>query len=93
MGERPRFWRTPLDVEKARKQKGKVWIQEDLCKGCEFCSYFCPQDVLKVSERFNVKGYHPPEVVNEENCVGCKLCEYICPEFAIVVECEVKEAE
>ncbi len=90
MGER-KYWRTPLDIEKARKQKGRVIIHEEWCKGCEFCSFFCPLDVLKMSERFNSKGYHPVEVVDEESCVGCKLCECICPEFAIIVECDVKE--
>lgn len=36
-----------------------------------------------MSESFNRKGYHPPEVVKAGSCVNCNLCEQICPEFAI----------
>jgi 2-oxoglutarate ferredoxin oxidoreductase subunit delta len=36
-----------------------------------------------MSEGFNRKGYHPPEVVKEGECVNCNLCEMICPDFAI----------
>ena len=36
-----------------------------------------------MSERFNRKGYHPPEVVKNGECVNCNLCEMICPDFAI----------
>jgi 2-oxoglutarate ferredoxin oxidoreductase subunit delta len=36
-----------------------------------------------MSEEFNSKGYHPPEVKREEECVNCGLCEILCPEFAI----------
>jgi formate hydrogenlyase subunit 6/NADH:ubiquinone oxidoreductase subunit I len=36
-----------------------------------------------MSEAFNRKGYHPPEVVKRGECVNCNLCEMICPEFAV----------
>ncbi len=36
-----------------------------------------------MSEDFNRKGYHPPEVVKDGECVNCNLCEMICPDFAI----------
>jgi len=39
--------------------------------------------VLRISKKFNKKGYHYPEVVAEGLCVDCNLCEDICPEFAI----------
>jgi 2-oxoglutarate ferredoxin oxidoreductase subunit delta len=39
--------------------------------------------VLSISKSFNVKGYHPPEVVDESQCVNCHFCEIICPDFAI----------
>ena len=58
-------------------------IIADRCKGCAFCVEYCPKDVLVMSEDFNVKGYHPPEIVVEGECVNCNLCEMICPDFAI----------
>lgn len=66
-------------------QKGVVHIVTDRCKGCGFCVEYCPRDVLEMSEAFNVKGYHPPQVVKADECLNCQLCETICPEFALFV--------
>lgn len=78
-----RYWRQPLDSERVRVPRGEVIVIDDRCKGCGFCVEYCPRDVLVLSESFNRKGYHPPEVVKLGECVNCNLCEMICPEFAI----------
>lgn len=78
-----RLWRRPLDSKKVKVPLGQVHIIADRCKGCKFCTEFCPRGVLAESEAFNAKGYHPPEVVKPDECVNCGLCELICPEFAI----------
>jgi len=78
-----KYWRRPLDLDKVTIPHGKVYIVEDRCKGCGFCVEYCPKDVLVLSDRFNRKGYHPPEAVKEGECVNCNLCETICPDFAI----------
>jgi 2-oxoglutarate ferredoxin oxidoreductase subunit delta len=80
-----KYWRKPLDVEKIEVPRGVIHILADQCKGCGFCVEYCPKDVLKLSEGYNVKGYHPPVVVKENECVHCRLCEILCPEFAIFV--------
>jgi 2-oxoglutarate ferredoxin oxidoreductase subunit delta len=80
-----KLWRKPLDADEFDAPKGKVYVIEERCKGCNFCIEFCPKKVLEESERFNSKGYHPPEVANPDECVDCQLCELICPEFAIYV--------
>ncbi len=89
------MWRKPLDADEFNPPKGNVYIIDERCKGCGFCEEFCPRKVLAESERFNSKGYHPPEVVNPDDCVDCELCELICPEFAIFVldEKEAKKRE
>jgi 2-oxoglutarate ferredoxin oxidoreductase subunit delta len=87
-----KLWRKPLDADDFEPPKGIVHIIDDRCKGCNFCIEFCPMDVLEESEKYNVKGYHPPEVAKPEACVNCQLCELICPEFAIYVV-DAKEAE
>ena len=93
VGKPERFWRTPLDVGEISRIRGTVSIQEERCKGCAFCVEFCPREVLVLSNRFNIKGYHPPDIVAPDACTGCHLCEILCPEFAIgVEEYEYKEA-
>lgn len=73
----------PKPAAAPRKARGRVFINEERCKGCGLCIAFCPSHVLERSERFNAKGYHPPEVVKPENCTGCDICGHICPDFAI----------
>jgi 2-oxoglutarate ferredoxin oxidoreductase subunit delta len=87
-----KYWRRPLDLDKVTIPHGRVYIVVDRCKGCGFCVEYCPKDVLVLSERFNRKGYHPPEVVKAGECVNCNLCETICPDFAIF-SVEITEAE
>ncbi|MFW6129462.1 MAG: 4Fe-4S dicluster domain-containing protein [Candidatus Aminicenantaceae bacterium] len=73
--------------------KGKIHIDKERCKGCGFCTEYCPKNVLELSDEFNKKGYHPPHVKNEDDCVYCQLCETICPEFAIFVTIKKEEEE
>ncbi len=78
-----KYWRTPLDIDQVTVPRGEVHIIVERCKGCGFCVEYCPKDVLVMSEGFNRKGYHPPQVVEGTECVACNLCEMICPDFAI----------
>lgn len=78
-----KYWRIPLDADLIDVSKGIVHILEDRCKGCGFCVEYCPRDVLEMSPRYNVKGYHPPQVKKPDVCVNCHYCETICPDFAI----------
>ena len=75
--------RIPYDLKKIKVPSGEVHILKERCKGWGFCVEYCPNDVLKLSDGFNSKGYHPPEVVKPESCVNCGFCRLICPEFAI----------
>ena len=78
-----KYWRKPLDLDSIHMSRGKVIIIEERCKGCEFCVHYCSRGVIRMSEAFNVKGYHFPQVVDETMCVSCHFCEALCPEFAI----------
>ena len=78
-----KYWRAPLDTSEIQVTLGMVCIVEERCKGCGYCIEYCPRDVLELSNKFNVKGYHPPAVKKPDACVNCHYCEIICPDFAI----------
>ena len=86
-----KLWRKPLDLEEKSQPAGTVYIIEDRCKGCGLCVEYCPRGVLKMSDEFNRKGYHPPFVDQPEACVNCDYCEEVCPEFAIYCVSEEEE--
>ncbi len=73
--------------------KGKVEIDINRCKGCEFCIITCPKKILKLSENLNASGYFIVEVENPEQCTGCALCAEICPDVAIEVWREERTAK
>ena len=60
-------------------KKYTIKINRELCKGCQFCMAFCPENVLAMKKAKAV-------VINPEKCTGCQLCELYCPDFAIEVE-------
>ena len=62
-----------------------VHIDARVCKGCGLCVYYCPQEVLRLSDRRNAKGYNVAEAGEPDNCVLCRLCEMSCPDLAIFV--------
>lgn len=63
--------------------KGKVTINQELCKGCGFCVAFCPKNMLELAQEYNSRGYHYPVAYHEEECIGCDKCGEYCPDFAI----------
>jgi 2-oxoglutarate ferredoxin oxidoreductase subunit delta len=73
---------SPVDTP-AKKPRGRVGIMPERCKGCGYCVAFCPLGALRMSEKFNAKGYHYPEVSDPDKCSGCDLCGMYCPDFAI----------
>ena len=87
-----RFWRVPLDADRIPRVRSAIHVLEERCKGCGYCVAFCPREVFVTSSRFNLKGYHPPEISALDRCTACHFCELLCPEFAIgVVETTAAE--
>ncbi len=71
-------------------KKGFIRINRELCKGCALCITACPKDSIRISNKLNIKGYHPAEYTEREKsknrkCTGCALCAITCPDIAIEV--------
>lgn len=65
---------------------GRIEIDTERCKGCSLCVPVCPPGVIRMADWFNLKGYHPAQLVDPEGkCTGCLLCAVMCPEAAITV--------
>ena len=67
--------------------KGRIVVNEELCKGCELCTTVCPKDLILIAaDRFTPKGYHPATLQDPQSfCTGCAICAVICPDAAITV--------
>ena len=67
--------------------RGRIEIDENLCKGCTLCTLVCPKSVIKMAEdQLTPKGYHPAVLVDPEmECTGCGICGVVCPDAAITV--------
>ena len=63
-----------------------ITVNENLCKGCNLCTEFCPQKVFKESEKQGKNGVHVPVPVDEEKCKKCGLCALMCPDQAIRID-------
>jgi len=68
--------------------KGKIEINQQLCKGCKYCVMSCPKGVITIEKKFNKMGYFTAHPENIEKCTGCALCAQMCPEIAIEVWAE-----
>ncbi len=67
------------------KKRFIVKIDYQHCKGCELCVQFCPQKILKLTDKVNNLGYKFCTVVDEEKCNGCGVCYIMCPEYIIEI--------
>ena len=64
----------------------RIEVDDDVCKGCELCTMPCPKELVKMSDRFNRKGYRTSHLVDpEQECTGCAMCAMVCPDLAITV--------
>ncbi len=65
--------------------KGKITIDQELCKGCELCIEYCPKKLITLSVKLNAAGYLPSAFKESDDCTGCAFCALVCPEVAIEV--------
>ncbi len=67
------------------KKKGYIEIDQEFCKGCQICMFFCPKDEIYPADKLNASGYLPASFNNKGECTGCAICALVCPDVAIEV--------
>ena len=71
--------------------KGRIEVDQELCKGCELCITVCPYGLIHMADHYNAKGYKPAILVDPQgSCTGCTLCAMICPDAVITVYRQVR---
>ncbi len=63
-----------------------IFVNSNLCKGCDICIATCPKNVFEKSKDKNDKEVFLPFPKNIEACTECGLCELSCPDQAITLE-------
>ena len=63
----------------------KIKIEKDRCKGCYLCVVNCPNGLIKISDKMNVKGVKPAYFSGSTKCTGCAMCAVICPDCGIKI--------
>lgn len=80
-----------MATRKSSLAKGRIVVDQEMCKGCELCTTVCPYDLIHMTDYYNAKGYRPAALVDPEGrCTGCTLCAMICPDAVITVFRRVK---
>lgn len=69
-----------------------IKVDENLCKGCNICTEFCPRKVYEQSKELDKKGIYLPVPENEEKCTKCHLCVLMCPDQAIEIDEKSKKS-
>ena len=71
--------------DKGERIRGKIIIEKDKCKGCEYCIIYCPKKCITLSHAINIRGVHYAEFSRPETCIACGICGRVCPEVCIEV--------
>ncbi len=76
-----------------RDELNRVWIDSNLCIGCERCLTVCPPKVIKMVPENGghfvaCSSYYNGKIVKQickKGCIGCKICERVSDPGRIVV--------
>ena len=58
-----------------RRKNGIIWLDKEICVGCQACVGFCPTGGMRKSD----------ERIEPFKCISCGSCVRACPEKALVL--------
>ena len=65
-----------------RKKNGVIWLNKDICIGCQACVGFCPTNAMRKSTAR----------IEPFKCISCGACVRACPNNALeLVEVEIEK--
>src|SRR5215469_3187924 len=62
-----------------KRDRGRLRVDGNECKGCGLCIEACPPKVIHLSEELNHYGYRTA-IYKGTGCTGCGICFMACPE-------------
>ena len=62
-----------------KRDRGRLQVEIDECKGCGLCVEACPPKVIHLSDQLNHYGYRTAQYAGA-GCTGCGICFLVCPE-------------
>lgn len=66
-------------MQTGKRDRGRLRVEVDECKGCGLCVEACPPKVIHLSDRLNHYGYRTAAYAGA-GCTGCGICFLVCPE-------------
>ena len=67
-----------------RKKNGVVWLDKNICIGCQACVGFCPIGAMRKSD----------DRIEPFKCISCGACVRACPEKALeLVEMKIDDVK
>lgn len=61
-----------------------VKVNEQKCKGCQYCIMFCPRKAIALSGSMNNQGVEYVQV-DSEKCIECGICYTVCPDIVFEI--------
>ncbi len=78
-------------TESGKRDRGKLQIDTDECKGCGLCIEACPPKVIHLTDHLNPYGYRTAAYAGA-GCTGCGICFWVCPEPGAITVLRLAQA-
>ena len=78
-------------TEAGKRDRGRLQIDTDECKGCGLCVEACPPKVIHLTDHLNPYGYRTAAFAGA-GCTACGICFWVCPEPGAITVLRLTQA-